>query len=76
VPSQDGETPRRPESIETFDSAFHDGVEPDVAPTPVAGEQTPRGDPALNPDERAAERPSGAPSGASVARRCRSGDLR
>lgn len=51
VPSQDGEKPRRPDSLETFDSNFQDGIEPDVAVIPMVDEQPPPGDPVLKPDE-------------------------
>jgi hypothetical protein len=50
-PSQDGEKPRRPDSLETFDSTFQDGPEPDVAVIPMVEEQPPPGDLALKPDE-------------------------
>ena len=51
VPSQDGEKPRRPDALETFDSQFQDGLEPDVAVLPMPDEQPPPGDPVLKPDE-------------------------
>lgn len=51
VPSQEGEQPRRPEEVQTFDSRYQEGVEPDVAVTPMVEEQPPPGDPALKPSE-------------------------
>jgi hypothetical protein len=55
VPSQDGEKPRRPGSLDTFDSSFNDGMEPDVVATPALEEQPPPGDPALKPNDSEAD---------------------
>lgn len=55
VPSQDGEEPRRPDSAETFNSDFQDGMEPDTEAVPVTEEQPPPGDPTLQPSESEAD---------------------
>lgn len=51
LPSQDGREPRRPGEVETIDSNFQDGEQPDVAMKPESEEMPPPGDPLLKPME-------------------------
>lgn len=55
LPSQDGREPRRPDEVETIDSNFQDGEEPDVAMQPESEQVPPPGETPREPAEPDAE---------------------